>query len=348
MASSNYRQNVLSFFRSDTGRLTIIYVGIIMTMSIMFSLVLYNVSVSHLDRRLTPPRQVGIYDNVFGQLRMRDTLQDYFQRNIDKEKAELAWQLVLINVLMLIGGSAVSYFLARQALEPIERAMKSKDQFISDASHELRTPLTALQATNEVALRKKKMTAAESRELIEDNLSEIIRLQQLSNGLLELMKESPKVVRTKTPLQEVVADSFNYVVVKAQQKNITIEDTVPAIWIHTDATMLTQIITILLDNAIKYSDENTVVTVAAKKRKRDVQITVVDQGKGIGLHDLPHVFERFYQADQSRSKQHGSGHGLGLAIAQKMAQHVGAKITVASEQGKGSTFAISVPAIRNQ
>lgn len=348
MTSYHYRQKVVSFFRSDTGRLTLIYVAIIMTMSIIFSLVLYRISVSHLDRRLAPPAQVGVYDTFFGQNRFRDTLQDYFQRNIDREKAELTWQLVFINLFMFIGGFAVSYFLARQALEPIERAMQSKDQFISDASHELRTPLTALQATNEVALRKKKMTAAESRELIEDNLSEIIRLQQLSNGLLELMKESPHVTRTRTSLQEVVADSFSYVVSKAQQKSITIEDNVPSVWVHTDATMLSQIITIFLDNGIKYSQKNTTITVTAEKRKREICIAISDEGQGITSEDLPHIFERFYQADQSRSKQHtdGHGHGLGLAIAQKIALHIGVKLSVKSKYGEGSVFTITVPTAR--
>ncbi len=345
-ARHTIKGKIIEFIKSDTGRLTFIYLSIIMTMSIMFSVVLYRISVSHLDRRLAPPARVGVYEELFGQIRLRDTIQDYFQRNIDREKAELAWQLVAINLLMLVGGSMISYFLARQALEPIEKAMKSKDQFISDASHELRTPLTALQATHEVALRKKKLTAVESRKLIEESLAEIIRLQQLSNGLLELMKESPKVIRKRVPLQNIVADSFHHVVVKAQAKNISIEDTVPKVNVFTDETMLSQIVTIMLDNAIKYSPQDTTITVSAAQQKRHVLLQIRDQGAGIAEKDLPHIFDRFYRADQSRSRQNTEGHGLGLAIAQALAEHIGAKLSAANNQGSGATFTIAIPVSR--
>lgn len=315
-----------------------------MTMSIVFTFVLYGVSASHLERRLPPSSQYGGLNDIFTERdNLRTRINDFFQRRIDEEKVELAWQLFGINMLMLIGGAAVSYVLARKSLEPIEKVMASKDQFISDASHELRTPLTALQTANEVALRKSKLSTQQARSLIEENLVEAKRLQQLTDGLLGLMKENPNVTQETVQLQEIVLEAFGHIIAKAQEKNITVNDNVPPIKLKTDGAMLTQTISILLDNAIKYSHKNTAISVEAKQTKKRTLISVTDQGIGIKSGDIDHIFDRFYRADQSRNKQVAEGYGLGLAIAKKIADSIGADISVKSSPGKGSTFTLSIP-----
>lgn len=337
-------QNGITFLRSSTGRLAATYLAIIMTMSIVFTFVLYGVSVSHLERRLPPSSQYDGMSDIFTERDgLRARINDFFQRRIDEEKVELAWQLFGINMLMLIGGAAVSYVLARKSLEPIERVMASKDQFISDASHELRTPLTALQTANEVALRKSKLSMQQARGLIEENLLEAKRLQQLTDGLLGLMKENPDVKRESVHLQQVVSEAFGHITSKAQEKNITVNDNVPPIELKTDGAMLAQVITILLDNAVKYSPKDTTITVEAQQKKKHTLLSVSDQGVGIKSGDIEHIFDRFYRADQSRNKQVAEGYGLGLAIAKKIADSINADISVKSAPGKGSTFTVSIP-----
>ena len=339
-----YWQRIQIFLRSSTGRLTATYLAIIMVMSLMFTFVLYGISTSHLDRRIPTPSQYDDYDSIFsGRTGLQSQLNEYLQRRITQEKAELAWQLFGINLLIFIGGAGVSYSLARRSLEPIEQAMVSKDQFISDASHELRTPLTALQTTNEVALRNTKLNIKEARELLEENLVEVKRLQQLTDGLLGLMKENHQVSYESVQLQQIVSESFGQVIAKAQDKNITVEDKVPPLSVRTDPALLSQVVTILLDNAIKYSPENTSVTVNASAHKKQILLTVSDHGVGIKRGDIEHIFDRFYRADQSRSKQVAEGYGLGLAIAKKIADSIEANITVKSAAGKGSTFTIYLP-----
>lgn len=334
----------VAFLRSSTGRLTATYLAVIMIMSITFSIVLYGVSVSHLERRLPPSSQFDSYDEIFGgRSSLQSRINEYLQRRISDEKAELIWQLVSINLLMLLGGAGVSYALARKSLEPIEKVMESKDQFISDASHELRTPLTALQTSNEVALRKAKLSAKEARELLDENLLEVKRLQQLTDGLLGLMREMPEISYEKVQLQQIVADSFSQVVSKAQVKNIAVDDTVPPMSIRTDGTMLSQVVTILLDNAIKYSPENTTIKVSASQTKKYVLLHVSDEGVGIKSSDIEHIFDRFYRVDQSRSKHVSEGYGLGLAIAKKLADSIGISISVKSALGKGSVFTLRIP-----
>lgn len=341
-----YKATISDFFLSATARLTLTYLAIIMVMSIGFTTILYSVSASHLERRLPPTtqmRQGGFSDIFDDQSTLRDKVEAFLQRRVDQEKAELAWQLVAINCLVLALGAIISYFLARKTLDPIEKAMISKDQFISDASHELRTPLTALQTTNEVALRRKKLSASEARELLSENLAEVKRLQYLTDGLLGLLKHNTPGVRDTVNIQEVIGDAMNQVIHAAQAKHITIEDTVPSTILRTDPVLVTQVVTILLENAIKYSPDKSTITISAKKDKKKVQVSVRDTGIGIKANDIEHIFDRFYRADQSRTRLDTAGYGLGLAIAKKLITSLDGDIRVKSKSGKGSEFIISLP-----
>ena len=141
-------------------------------------------------------------------------------------------------------------------------------------------------------------------------------------------------------IQDIVADSLGTVVTLAQSKDIEIEDKTPPIEIKTEPMLLSRVITILLDNAIKYSDKGKKITISAKRTDGHVDIQIKDQGIGMKASDIPFIFRRFYRADKSRSSQDTAGYGLGLAIADKVTTRLGGKITVNSKLGKGSTFTI--------
>ena len=132
----------------------------------------------------------------------------------------------------------------------------------------------------------------------------------------------------------------------ADKKKIGIKiDLEKDVRVRGDGEMLTDLVSILLDNAVKYSKQNKTVRVDLKESKNRVRVNVSDQGIGIAKHHLDHIFDRFYRVDSARSKLDDGGHGLGLSVAKKVVEQYGGKISVKSEVGKGSEFAIVLPKI---
>ncbi|HEV7454441.1 MAG TPA: HAMP domain-containing sensor histidine kinase [Candidatus Saccharimonadales bacterium] len=340
--------NMQKFVLSTSGRLAGSYLAIIMLMSIGFSIVFYNASSNALSAQVPPPgtftvRRFNTQDGEIhgGTAASSDT---FFQDRIIEGRQALLQRLVILNVLTLAGASVLSYSLARRTLEPIEANMEAQAQFVSDASHELRTPLTALQTTNEVALRRPKITTAEAKELLQNNVEEVVKLKNLTDGLLRLARQdghSPHT--TAVSLQTVASEAMNAVVAPAQAKRIAVQDTVPALRVLGEKPALVQVLVILLDNAIKYSAPKTTIQVDGGRQGRYGYIQVRDAGQGIAATDLPHVFDRFYRADQSRSKKKTDGYGIGLALAKKIVEQYGGDISASSIEGSGATFTFTVP-----
>lgn len=337
--------------QSRTNQLALTYLAIIMTMTICFSVVTYQTSSRQLGRQ-APAR--GSYafelpDNddrspVFSNERTRLSINNFLEQRAQEAKRELILRLLALNLLVLAAGAGFSYYLARRTLRPIEAAMEAQGQFVSDASHELRTPLTALQTSNEVALRKKKLTLDEAKQLIQQNIEETTKLKELSDALLGLLQsDASKLDTTSVRLQDSVMQAINQVIQPAIDKNITIDDNVADINIEANEQALTQVFTILLDNAIKYSPESTAISLQSAIHGKHAVITLADQGNGIKASDLPHIFRRFYRADKARSSQNEHGYGLGLAIAQQIIKKLGGTITVESQIEKGTTFTITLP-----
>jgi len=339
---------------ATTTKLAGTYLLIIMLMSIGFSIVFYNTSSHQLGRQLPPTSAYSINSNAspgitggvddIWRVQRHDEIDRFLQDRIEEGRRVLLLRLVWLNILALLGGAVISYFLARRTLAPIEAAMEAQSQFVSDASHELRTPLTALQTTNEVALRKSNLTVKQARELIRYNVAEAVKLKTLSDALLGLLKEeghTPPI--TAVALQDAVADAMNEVVQLALDKEIAVQDDVPAISVMANAIGLAQIVTILLDNAVKYSPAGSTVYITAAKKARFAYLQVRDDGIGIKASDLPHIFRRFYRADRSRTSQDTNGYGLGLAIAQKLTHQYHGTIDVESTPGKGTVFTVKLP-----
>lgn len=339
-------KSTIDFLRSSVVQLTVTYLSIIMLMSIGFSVILYNISNNQLHRQSPVPASIdeGMGYAFQTELTPRQAIKRYLAIRADEARAELVLNLVLMNICVGILGAGVSYYLARKSLEPIEAAMASKDRFISDASHELRTPLTSLQTTNEVALRKPKLTIKQAKELIADNVQETKRLKYLTDGLLGLLKENQDGAdMQEVSLQSVISETMDHVVAHAQKRNVTVDDRAPNIKFVSDPNYLSQILTILLENAIKYSPNKSTVTIDAKKTNSKVIIDIKDEGVGIKATDLPHIFDRFYRAENSRSSTKVQGYGLGLSIAKRLVDELGGSINVKSAPTKGSTFSLRLP-----
>lgn len=305
-------------------------------MSIGFSIILYNVSVHELGRR---PRAISL-TNITLDPDEQLSFQDYLTNREQESRLALSADLVAANVIALIVGGLLSYLLAQRTLRPIEDNMEAQAQFVSDASHELRTPLTALCTANEVALRNKKLRLGEARSVIADNIYDIARLQDLTSSMLGLLRDDTAGFEPDVSLATVVGDAMGMVVSQAQAKDISVEDETRDVTLRGNARSLAQLLTILLDNAIKYSGEGTTVRIGSQTKSRLLTLTVRDEGIGMNTETLEHAFTRFYRAEESRN---AAGYGLGLSIARKIVEAHGGKITITSAVHKGTTFTITLP-----
>ncbi len=331
--------------RSAVMRLATTYLAIIMVMSIGSSIVFYAAGAYQLDRRpvANQNRTAPIAFVLTGDM------ESFLEKRAVEGKAELASQLFLINLMILVLGGVISYLLAERTLQPIDDNLEAQAQFISDASHELRTPLTALRVNNEVAARDAKLTLTRAREVLHENVEDTTRLQQLTDALLDLLKDDDRVhVYDRVAMRDVVADAIDTIAPQAVEKKIGINDKIGNVFVQGNRAQLAQVLVILLDNAVKYSNANKKIHITAKKQGRNVSLSVKDSGRGIAAEDIDHVFTRFYRADKSRAKTADEvhGYGLGLAIAKKIIETHGGSISVTSALKQGSTFTIVLPATK--
>jgi len=267
---------------------------------------------------------------------------------IDPAIINAARQRLLTNLLVVNGGilaisTVLGYFLAGKTLHPIKTMVADLNIFVSDASHELRTPLTALRTEIEVGLRKPKLSLAESRRLLESNLEEVIRLQSLSDHLLKL--SSPSVfVSDIVSLQTLVSNAIDKIQPLAKIKKIKIVDQTKAAMIKANSDTFQQLLVIILDNAIKYSPVGSTINLTSTSEGNRVKCVIADQGPGIAPAELPHIYNRFYRADKSRSQK---GFGLGLSIAQKIIHAHHGSLHIESQVNQGTKVTLTLPLVKS-
>jgi signal transduction histidine kinase len=330
-------------FHSARLNLTAWYLLIIMTISILFSLVIYT----NVDRELR--RLEHIYDIMEMEQTSRRLLPLQSPREdiemIAAARMRLITALGLINLAILGLAGAAGYFLAGRTLTPIQEMVDEQNIFVSDASHELKTPLTSLKSAFEVHLRNKKRTLKEADEIITESIAEVNKLQKLSESLLTLAHAPHNGTNSFVSLQltPVLTDAIKKISPIAHTKSIVLKTEMQDATIQGNADNLTELFVILLDNAIKYSDEGKTIDVTSTLSKKTVTIAIKDRGIGIAKQNLSHIFDRFYQEDSARSKTRGGGYGLGLSIAQTIAHQHNGTIRATSLLNRGSTFTLTLP-----
>ena len=338
----------MRLIQSAVFRLTLSYLGIIMVLSLVFSVALYRVSFGQMANNYN--RQRNAIERFPVPVGLESQRDDYIQalyEQLDDARRNLLFRLGGLNLATLVLGGAAAYWLARRTLKPIEDAMEAQGRFTADASHELRTPLTAMRSEIEVALREKHLSAAGARALLGSNLEEIAKLEALSAGLLRLARSDnglePSVVKP-VPVRDIFEGAIDRFQAQLSARHINLEVKAGDETIEGDAASLTELIAILLDNAIKYSPEKSAVTLASHPSGQSVTLSVADQGVGIKASDLPHIFDRFYRADQSRARDENvGGYGLGLSIAKRITDLHHGHLSAESTPGKGSTFRVRLP-----
>src|SRR6185312_5647215 len=317
-------------FRSATFKLTMWYMTIVMLISLAFSVALYNVATGELRRGLH--RETERIYNQFPVFENNPSLP-LPSTDFDSSAHRILFRLVGLNIVVLVGAGFASYWLARKTLEPIEAAHKQQKRFTADVSHELRTPLTALRMESEVALLNQQSTKQELRETLGSNLEEVGKIESLINNLLRLTRlESEELQQSFEPLENnvVIEQALEQIRPAADTHHITLKQSVEPVMVSGDRDSLVQLLVILLDNAVKYSPPGKTIEVSSQRQGDQVVFSVKDQGAGIEPSALDHVFDRFYRADSSRTKENTEGYGLGLSIAKMIADLHEGTITLTS------------------
>jgi signal transduction histidine kinase len=253
--------------------------------------------------------------------------------------------------------AAGGWIIARQAAQPIERAIDNMRRFMADAAHELRTPVTAIRTRAEVAVQRPRTTDEYVRALgaIE---AESTRLGRIVEDLLTLARADARerpIEPRRLFLDDVALDAADAARAMADRKGLHMEvgefQEAPVLG---DASLLRQLVMILLDNAIKFTPSGGSVRVDVRCAGAEASVIVSDTGIGIGGDQLPHIFERFYRGDPSRTREAwrgdaggSDGVGLGLSIARWIVDEHKGSIAVDSRVAQGTRIAVTVPADAN-
>lgn len=231
-------------------------------------------------------------------------------------------------------------------IKRIKTSLDYKNQFSMAASHELKTPLTILRGEVEVALRHPK-TSEQYREILKSNYEEILRLINIVDRLFfvsQFDNDQLKIYKRKTNLAAYLKRILGSLEYLAAEKNNLLElETENHLEVDLDPDLMRQVLTNLIENAIKYGDENKPIRITGCRSDNNIKISVINSGEGIPEKDIPRIFERFYRIETSRSRITG-GTGLGLSIVKSIIKLHGGEIYVKSVPGRETEFYFLLPA----
>lgn len=287
---------------------------------------------------------IGVYTFVTGTFDFDAAESDGAGATIGAEQgfALLRTALLTFYAFLLIVIPLSSWLMARAALKPIEASFERQQQFVDGASHEMRTPLTVIQGELELALTRSR-TTAEYHAAIAGSLDAVTGLARLTDDLLKLSRT------TREDLTATFASiDINALVTQATAQSsgertagrmvVTELGRQGRVWGSTE--LISRAIGNTVDNALKFSHPDGVVSVTTVLSGEMSIIRVHDDGIGMAAHETPHAFERFWRGDRARSTP---GHGLGLALVQQIMQAHGGSVAIDSQEGVGTTVALRLP-----
>jgi two-component system phosphate regulon sensor histidine kinase PhoR len=229
----------------------------------------------------------------------------------------------------------------------IKRVEQIRKDFVANVSHELRTPLTAIKGSTELLLDGAYRDADSCKKFLEIMDKQLSNIQNLVSDMLNLAaaeETGTSLHRETFELQSLIHDIDAIIRPLAEKKKQTFEVVLPQekIVLHADPKQISDALINLLDNAVKYTEENGTIELMVRRAGSSVTMEVRDDGAGIAPDQLSRIFERFYRIDKSRSREMG-GTGLGLAIVKHAVENHGGNVSVRSDLGRGTTFTINLP-----
>ena len=268
--------------------------------------------------------------------------------NVDGENESLSNlrnRLFSMSAIIITTSIIASYMLSKKTLKPIMQAWERQTEFVQNAAHELRTPLTIIQAKQQLLLEEPDSRIIDKSEDISLTINETRRLTKLIKELMILAMADSNQLQIKKEtknidevIRKITIPYMEYA--KMQNKELIVELNCNR-EVNIDINKITQLMVILLDNAMKYTKEGEKITVQTHCKEGKCTIEVIDEGIGISDEQKKHIFERFYRADKARTRETG-GTGLGLAIAQTIVKAHGGSIKVYNNEPKGTKFVVKI------
>ncbi|MCI5838239.1 MAG: HAMP domain-containing histidine kinase [Christensenellaceae bacterium] len=247
-------------------------------------------------------------------------------------------------VLCLIGIFIISEYMSYKFIQPAEQAWEQQSRFIADASHELKTPLTVILANNNIMLNH--TTDPDEEKWLLSTKEEAETMKRMLEDMLYLAKSDARMLKHEektVDLSEVLfACSLTFDSVAFEKGVIINTDIEPNVEIKADEKEIRTIITILIDNAVKFSHNDKTIDISLKTMKNKAIFTITDYGEVVAESEIDRIFDRFYQTDKVRTKQ-GGGAGLGLAIAKSAVDRMKGEIRCTSSEENGTSFIVSLP-----
>lgn len=250
--------------------------------------------------------------------------------------------LVIISFWLI--SIVASLYLSQLSMRPILASYQKQKDFVENASHELRTPLSVLQNRLESLFRNPDLTIMDSSESIASSLTEVRNMRLLTTNLLNLARRDEEL---KACLELVEPSYFhtifeNYqLIASSHDKSLVIDNQITRP-VMTDKVLIKQLLTILFDNAIKYTGEGAEIGIQAQVKEKYLYLAIADNGIGISDQDKTKVFERFYRVDKARTRQNG-GFGLGLSLAKQIIDSLKGDIRIVDNQPQGTIFECRLP-----
>ena len=283
--------------------------------------------ITNTDGTVTP-----VYAQIFSNV---DQIQDAMSRAM--------WVIVTTMITFWLLSVIISLYLANWTLKPILAAYEKQKEFVENASHELRTPLAILQNRLELLFQKPTATIIDESENISESLSEVRNMRLLTSNLLNLARRDSGIriepEATTATYFENIFNSYEMLAENAGKKfsgHLKLDGT-----INLDQALIKQLLTILFDNALKYTGDEGEISVDVQKNGGFLVFAVADNGEGISDEDKKKIFDRFFRVDKARTRQKG-GLGLGLSLAKQIVEAYNGKITVEDNKPKGTKFIVRI------
>ncbi len=288
-----------------------------------------------------------IYTRFFNNGAKTGVVQLYQDRSMEVFILEhLKHSLLFLIVVSSFILAVISWYLAGKSIKPVMESWNKQKEFIADASHELRTPLTVIQTNLDAAMCDDSGTIGENRMWLDNAYSETEVMSKLVEELLMLAKIDANQVTLRSDdmdFTNICSRTVDKFAEKFKIRGISIHKNLEeGVVISGDQLKLTQMLSILTDNAIKYTDDSGEYSISLKKEKNKAVLEISDSGVGISEEDIERIFDRFYRADKSRHREEG-GTGLGLSIAKWIVESHRGTISVVSKVNEGTTFTVELP-----
>ena len=321
---------------------------------------------SHINSDITVVKLQNTINTIYesnkksGKVKIDDYTFKYLKEDFHKGtkvvllniSSEESLKLRLIQIFVLIGGLSlilllfISIYLTNKSIEPIKETFNKQKQFIADASHELKTPLTIIKTNTSLLLGNPEDTIRNQSKWIKYIETQSNRMSELVNEMLSLAKldiDENKLVFSPINLSNIIESmllTFDAVIF---ENNITLNTNIEQdITINSNEESIKKLFSILMDNAVKYTNKNGSISVNLFTDKSKVKLVVRNTGFGIPKENLSKIFERFYRVDDSRDRETG-GYGLGLSIAKSIVEQHKGKIYATSEVNKFTSFIVEFP-----